>query len=183
MFDVCAEVLDLPLEEKMEFEQGDNGNSFGLVSFSITCKAFIDSVFESYKAKGTIATDKNGTQDNVEFLNIAQDDALSWPTITHRTYPSVVNQHMVDTFSSFVRKSMSINRTFLEFFERRLGLPRGTFWELHDPSQVNGGEARCIRTPPWQDGTGVGAHTDFGSLVSHGHTRNDVVLRSPPRPL
>lgn len=32
MFDVCAEALDLPLEEKMKFEQGDNGDSFGLVS-------------------------------------------------------------------------------------------------------------------------------------------------------
>lgn len=34
MFDVCAEVLDLPLEEKMKFEQGDNGDSFGSVTLS-----------------------------------------------------------------------------------------------------------------------------------------------------
>ena len=29
MFDMGAETLDLPLEEKMRYEQGDNGDSFG----------------------------------------------------------------------------------------------------------------------------------------------------------
>lgn len=29
MFDVCADTLELPLEEKMPFEQGDDGDSFG----------------------------------------------------------------------------------------------------------------------------------------------------------
>ncbi|EKM48658.1 uncharacterized protein PHACADRAFT_214711 [Phanerochaete carnosa HHB-10118-sp] len=147
MFHVCAEALDLPLEEKMKFEQGDSGDSFG------------------YKARGTIATDKTGTRDNVEFLNISQDDALSWPRVTHRTYPSIVNEHMEDTFVPFVRKSVDVNNTFLSFFEQRLGLPQGEFSRLHDPRRVNGGEARCIRTPPKQETTGVGAHTDFGSLA------------------
>ena len=30
MFDVGMEALDLPLEEKMKYEQGDSGYSFGL---------------------------------------------------------------------------------------------------------------------------------------------------------
>ena len=29
MFAAFGETLDLPLEEKMQFEQGDSGNSFG----------------------------------------------------------------------------------------------------------------------------------------------------------
>ena len=29
MFDMGAETLDLPLEVKMRFEQGDDGDSFG----------------------------------------------------------------------------------------------------------------------------------------------------------
>ena len=29
MFDMGAETMDLPLEEKMKFEQGDDGMSFG----------------------------------------------------------------------------------------------------------------------------------------------------------
>ena len=36
MFDVCAETLDLPLEEKMKYEQGDNGDSFGFVRLHST---------------------------------------------------------------------------------------------------------------------------------------------------
>lgn len=120
----------------------------------------------SYKARGTIATDKNGTKDNVEFLNISQDDALAWPSMAHRTYPWTVNKRMEDTITPFVRKSMEVNRTFLQFFERKLQLPAGELLDRHDEKELNGGEARCIRTPPKQTSTGVGAHTDFGSLVS-----------------
>lgn len=29
MFDMCAETMSLPLEEKMKYEQGDEGNSYG----------------------------------------------------------------------------------------------------------------------------------------------------------
>lgn len=32
MFDVYADTLDLPLEEKMRYEQGDSGNSYGFVN-------------------------------------------------------------------------------------------------------------------------------------------------------
>ena len=32
MFDMGAETLDLPLEEKMKYEQGDSGYSFGYVA-------------------------------------------------------------------------------------------------------------------------------------------------------
>lgn len=147
MFDLGADSLDLPVEELMKFEQGDNGDSFG------------------YKARGTIQTDANGTRDNVEFLNIAQDDALSWPRPTHRTYPSTVNTHMKDTVIPFVRKSMDVNYTILAIFERQLGLPRGALASLHSTEEPCGSEARCIKTPPNQSSTGVGAHTDFGTLT------------------
>lgn len=36
MFDMGAETLDLPLSEKMKYEQGDNGDSFGCV-YLILC--------------------------------------------------------------------------------------------------------------------------------------------------
>lgn len=141
-----------------------------------------------YKARGTIQTDANGTRDNVEFLNIAQDDALSWPRPTHRTYPSTVNTHMKDTVIPFVRKSMDVNYTILAIFERQLGLPRGALASLHSTEEPCGSEARCIKTPPNQSSTGVGAHTDFGTLVRHlsvvGDNLNDVSvsLDVPPQP-
>jgi pyrroline-5-carboxylate reductase len=35
MFEMGAETMDLPLEEKMKFEQGDAGSSFGYVRYVI----------------------------------------------------------------------------------------------------------------------------------------------------
>lgn len=167
MFDMGARTLDLPLEEKMKFEQGDDGASFGYAfAFHLSLVLETQTIIR-YKARGTIATDKNGTLDNVEFLNISQDDALSWPHVTHRTYPTLVNEYMEDTIIPFVKKSMEVNYTFLRFFESKLQLPEGELSKLHDERELNGGEARCIRTPPRQTSTGVGAHTDFGSLVGN----------------
>jgi hypothetical protein len=36
MFDMGAEIMDLPLEEKMKFEQGDDGMSFGCLQLLTT---------------------------------------------------------------------------------------------------------------------------------------------------
>ncbi|KAI8990676.1 Clavaminate synthase-like protein [Trametes punicea] len=147
MFDLGADTLALPLSEKMKYEQGDNGDSFG------------------YKARGTIATDLNGTRDTVEFLNIAQDDALSWPHPTHRTYPSTVTTRMDSVVTPFVEKSMAVNNTLLDIFERLLGLPKGAISMLHATDEPCGSEARVIKTPPNQSSAGIGAHTDFGTLT------------------
>lgn len=119
-----------------------------------------------YKARGTIATDLHGTRDTVEFLNIAQDDALSWPRPTHRIYPPTVNERMKDAVTPFVRKSMAVNNTILDIFERLLGLPRGALADLHTTDKLSGSEARVVKTPPNQSSVGIGAHTDFGTLVS-----------------
>lgn len=71
----------------------------------------------------------------------------------------------------FVRKSLEINNTFLGIFNDKLGLPKGTLEQLHSMEEHSGSEARLIRAPP-MPGAAVagkatlGAHTDFGSLVS-----------------
>lgn len=36
MFDMGAETMNLPVETKMEFEQGDEGMSFGYVVFQMS---------------------------------------------------------------------------------------------------------------------------------------------------
>lgn len=88
---------------------------------------------------------------------------------------------MEDIIVPFVRKSVQINLTFLKFFESRLQLPEGALLKLHDERDLNGGEARCIRTPPRQTSTGVGAHTDFGSLVWNALYRSAIVILNPRR--
>lgn len=72
---------------------------------------------------------------------------------------------MRDVITPFVRKSRDINFTVLSIFEARLGLARGELLKLHPLSGTCGGEARCVKTPPNAQQAGIGAHSDFGTLV------------------
>ncbi|KAL5495796.1 hypothetical protein ACEPAI_1260 [Sanghuangporus weigelae] len=171
MFEMGAETMDLPLEEKMKFEQGDGGSSFG------------------YKAAGANATDEYGNLDTVEFINVSKDDALAYPKVIHRTYPSTVNARIDLTIKPFVKKSLEVNNTILAVFEKKLGLPGGTLLELHPLEEPSGSEARCIKNPPKHGDTAenqtakgkaaIGAHTDFGSL-SFLHNRLGGLQVLPP---
>ena len=147
-----AETMSLPFSEKMAFEQGDEGISFG------------------YKAPGANAVDEFGNLDSVEFINVSQDDALAWPEKVHRTYPRTVNERMDSTIVPFVKKSRAINVVLLGILERKLGLPEGELLKKHSDEEPSGSETRVIKSPPRGPGekgkTTLGAHTDFGSLVS-----------------
>ena len=151
MFSMGAETMSLPLSEKMEFEQGDAGMSFG------------------YKAAGANAVDEFGNLDTVEFINVSQDDALAWPETVHRTYPRTVNARMDNTIVPFVKKSRAINVVLLKVLEKKLGLPEGELLKKHAGEEPSASETRCIKSPPHasgeEDKTAIGAHTDFGSLV------------------
>ncbi|CCM02605.1 uncharacterized protein FIBRA_04708 [Fibroporia radiculosa] len=152
MFDMGAETMALPFDEKMKFEQGDDGVSFG------------------YKAPGANATDETGSLDTVEFINVSQDDALAWPRQAHREYPSTVNARMEHTIAPFIRKSAEVNRVIMDILNAKLGFPEGTLAELHRLDEYSGSEARCIKNPPRPGGiseekAALGAHTDFGSLT------------------
>lgn len=130
------------------------------------------SSFRSYKAAGANAVDETGALDTVEFINVSKDDALAWPNKVHREYPSTVNARMESTIKPFVQKSVAINSLFIDIFNDKLGLPKGTLASKHQMFDPSGSEARCIKNPPRPDGvddgkTALGAHTDFGSLVSY----------------
>ncbi|KAI0953971.1 hypothetical protein AcV7_007347 [Taiwanofungus camphoratus] len=150
MFDVGIETLNLPMSEKMKFEEGDEGIQFG------------------YKAAGSHAADENGTLDATEFLDVAKDDALAWPEQVHRTYPETVNAYMQSAIKPFVRKSLDVNLTLLAVFNTKLGLPEGTLAGLHIAEEHSECVARVIRAPPQPGGISekalLAAHTDFGSL-------------------
>ncbi|KAL1938602.1 hypothetical protein VTO73DRAFT_11417 [Trametes versicolor] len=151
MFEMGAETMKLPLDEKMKYEQGDEGMSFG------------------YKAAGANATDEQGSLDTVEFINVSKDDALAWPGKVHREYPRTVNARMESTIRPFIEKSLGVNYTLLAVLGERLGLPAGALERQHLREEPSGSEARCIKNPPRPDGmseekAALGAHTDFGSL-------------------
>jgi isopenicillin N synthase-like dioxygenase len=114
--------------------------------------------------------------DTVEFINVSKDDALAYPQVVHRTYPSTVNARMENTIAPFVHKALEVNYVTLDIFNQRLGLPQGTLEKLHILEEHSGSEARCIRNPPPKVKTAaatpaLGAHTDFGSLVGTGDVR------------
>ncbi|KAJ8594553.1 Clavaminate synthase-like protein [Rhizopogon salebrosus TDB-379] len=167
MFDMGAETLALPLEERMKFEQGDNGQSFG------------------YKKVGAQATDATGKSvDSVEFFNVSKDDALAYPQVVHITYPSTVNARMEDTIAPFVRKALDVTFVVLKLFDDKLGLPEGTLESLHAMEDLSGCEARCIRSlPPLGNATAerptLASHTDFGTL-SFLHNRLGGLQVMPP---
>ncbi|KAI0666079.1 Clavaminate synthase-like protein [Trametes maxima] len=164
MFDMGRETLALPLEEKMKYEQGDHGFSFG------------------YKAAGVQFMDDNGTRDIIEFLNISKDDVFAWPMPYHRTYPSTVNARMESVIKPFVQKSLSINHSLIDVLNDKLGLPKGTLATLHRVEKASGCTARCLRAPPYAEHGNksfLNAHTDFGSL-SFLHNRLGGLQVLPP---
>jgi isopenicillin N synthase-like dioxygenase len=163
MFDMGAETMNLPLEEKMKYEQGDEGGSFG------------------YKAAGANAVDASGELDKIEFINVSKDDALAWPKQARRAYPSTVNDRMESTITPFVKKCIEINNTILSVFNTKLRLPEGTLKKLHPLEEYSGSEARTIKAPKNlpAERQALGAHTDFGSL-SFLHNRLGGLQVLPP---
>ncbi len=78
---------------------------------------------------------------------------------------------MESTVRPFVEKSLAVNYTLLAVLGERLGLPAGALERQHTREEPSGSEARCIKNPPRPGGiseerAAIGAHTDFGSLVS-----------------
>ncbi|KAL0946443.1 hypothetical protein HGRIS_012666 [Hohenbuehelia grisea] len=149
----------------MKLEQGDLGNSAG------------------YKAPGACAVDETGRKDTSECINISLDDALTYPAVAKRTYSHTVMDRMASTVQPSMAKSGEVNLTLIDFFNDRLGLPKGTLRALHTGA-TSGSEARCNSAPArpanWDPrNLVIGAHTDFGSL-SFLHNRLGGLQASVP---
>jgi isopenicillin N synthase-like dioxygenase len=109
----------------------------------------------------------NGPPDTIEFINIERDDALSYPAVTHREYPSTVNERMATAVKPFTLKASAVNDTLIEVFNNKLELPEGALAERHKATEVSYSEARTIKRPATegkQEEIAIGGHTDFGSL-------------------
>ncbi|KAI0766205.1 Clavaminate synthase-like protein [Trametes elegans] len=149
MFDLGQETFALPLEEKLKFDQGNDGCAFG------------------YKPAGVQFLYQQNVKDVVEALAISKDDALAWPTRFHRAYPSTINACMDSVVKPFVQKSLAINHFLIDVLNDRLGLTKGSLATFHNATQASGCSARLIRAPPLtdhEDNAFLNPHTDFGSL-------------------
>jgi len=163
MFDVGAEFMALPLEEKMKFE---SEGGFG------------------YKKAGAHAVDATGKPDTGEFLDISKDDVLAFPKVAHRTYPAQTMAAMGTIVRPFVRKSVEVNNAIIRIFNAKLGLSEGTLEQLHSDEEHSASGTRVIRVPPmagqaFADQPMLGSHTDFGSL-SFLHNRLGGLQVLPP---
>ncbi|KZT65771.1 Clavaminate synthase-like protein [Daedalea quercina L-15889] len=154
MFSLGRTFMQLPLHEKLAYEEGDDGMQFG------------------YKAAGYHTADEHGTLDETEFLDVAKDDVLAFPEPVHRTYPPLVADAVPTVLLPFMRKSLAVNHALLAVLNEKLELEEGTLAALHQTEEKSGCVSRVIRTPP-QTGKSkealerqalLGAHTDFGSL-------------------
>lgn len=105
-------------------------------------------------------------------MNISKDDVLAYPDQVHRTYPSTVRNAIRSVVRPFIEQSMTVTNTVFRVFDQRLGLPEGTLEGLHARDMHSGSETRLIKAPPMPgqdtaERATIGAHTDFGSLVSY----------------
>lgn len=139
-----------------------------------------DSFGSRYKAAGANAVNASGELDTVEFMNIAHDDVVAWPRRARRDYPEVVNNHMESTVIPFVKHSFEVNNLILDIFNDKLGLPSGKLRECHKSSEFSGSEARIIKNRITSNTSkeAIGAHTDFGSLVSVAIFLNYLILKA-----
>lgn len=106
----------------------------------------------------------DGSTDVAEFMNISKDDAMAYPNVIHKVYPSPVNSRMKGVVRPFIQACLETSAVLMDIFNERLHLPTGTLSELHRPEMECISESRCIRVPPAPKDTKValGAHTDYG---------------------
>ena len=176
MFAMGEATFAMPQDELDKFEQGDSGMSAG------------------YKRAGSNNVDAAGNLDTAHFINVAKDDALAYPEVKHRTYPSATTERVCPalatprtcadsseqfgTITTFVRKADDVLQGLMTVLEPRLGLEKGTLAKLHAEGDISGSETRCILKPApgergyLKEGVGedgnpaaaIGSHTDFGSF-------------------
>lgn len=78
---------------------------------------------------------------------------------------------MESVVQPFAQKAIDLNLACMDILNDKLGFPPGRFRELHKVDALSTSEARIVRTPPpppegWTKNVALGAHTDFGSIVS-----------------
>jgi hypothetical protein len=85
---------------------------------------------------------------------------------------------MEDTIKPFMRKSIEVQDTLLDIFDKLLGFPIGTLRDRHRLEETSGTETRNIRNPPRMKAKqlGLGSHTDFGTMVSTLHNNQKYLL-------
>lgn len=147
LFQVGADLFDLPLEEKQKYNFVSKNSYFG------------------YKALGATVIDRKGNVDRSEFYNVSKDDIMGisdrWPA------PSVLEEQR-PLFKNFMTEAHGIVTFLLELLNDHLGLPRGKLQDMHRLEGHSGDQVRFLKAPPQHiedRNVALGEHTDFGSVT------------------
>ncbi|KAL4919826.1 hypothetical protein BDW62DRAFT_216697 [Aspergillus aurantiobrunneus] len=137
LFEIEAELFELPLEEKRKYDFSSQKSYFG------------------YKAQGAAAIDQQGNLDRNEFYTVSKDDILD---ISEPLPAPDVLKNKHSTLESFIQCSHSIVMLILDLLDADLGLPESTLTNIH---RLHGAPPQ----PANDRRTALGEHTDFGSVT------------------
>ncbi|KAI0054935.1 Clavaminate synthase-like protein, partial [Artomyces pyxidatus] len=151
MFGVAEKTLMLPRREKKKYAHWKEEGLFG---YNLN--------------KGGRDPETKEKLELAEYINIAKDDILSYPTPVYRTYPSPIADNIEATIRPFVQKSCNVTDTLLEVFNDKLGLPQGTLAQRHSAQERSSSQVRLTRSfgnPAAGSASLFQPHNDYGLLA------------------
>ena len=143
MFDVAAETFSLPLEEKMQYEMGNQGGYFG------------------YKMGGSNYIDEKGTPDNMEFYNVSKDDVMGIGKYRNEPlrHPETVRRRRAE-LEEFMVACHRVTLVILRVLGEKLGLEPDVLPGLHRLEEPSVDQARVtFASPCAADRVAFGEHT------------------------
>lgn len=122
-----------------------------------------------YKSVGATVTDKSGTPDTAEFMNVAKNDMTLPPgTPMSRQWPPIIMDNQ-PLFDSYMRAAHSTGLHILSILAKRLGIDPSEFTSRHRLSESAGDIVRLTRGPPRKTADmpeiQTPSHTDFGTIT------------------
>lgn len=149
MFDVAQETFDLPVDEKMKYEMGNQGGYFG------------------YKMSGSNYIDDKGTPDNMEFYNVSKDDVMRIGKYKDSPldHPETIKRRRAE-LEKYMMACHEVTLVILRVLGEQLGLDPETLPNMHKLREQSVDQARVTFASPCDaDRIAFGEHTDFGSVT------------------
>ena len=143
MFDVAKETFDLPLDEKMKYEMGNQGGYFG------------------YKMGGSNYIDDKGTPDNMEFYNVSKDDVMGIGKFKQEPlkHPETI-QRRREELEQFMVACHKVTLVILRVLGEKLGLGPEVLPSMHKLEEPSVDQARVTFASPCEaDRIAFGEHT------------------------
>ncbi|WPG98581.1 Hypothetical protein R9X50_00137300 [Acrodontium crateriforme] len=172
--DICRigeQFFRLNQDEKIKYRLG-NKELFGQVlqfpcaSSILHCSLL--TTIDSYKIAGATRTDKSGTPDTAEFMNVAKNEMIILDEQMRRPWPKVVTDSK-QIFASYSRAAHTTGMHIMIMIMGKLGVDPNEITSRHVFEENAGDHVRITRGPP-RDNSDLPeiqtpSHTDFGTIT------------------